>query len=39
MCPATAGQIALLWGRQRVLFTGDAFTNVFGLGPPIGYEN
>jgi glyoxylase-like metal-dependent hydrolase (beta-lactamase superfamily II) len=34
-----AGQIALLWGQQRVLFTGDACTNIFGLGPPIGYED
>jgi glyoxylase-like metal-dependent hydrolase (beta-lactamase superfamily II) len=34
-----AGQIALLWASQRVLFTGDACTNIFGLGPPIGYED
>jgi glyoxylase-like metal-dependent hydrolase (beta-lactamase superfamily II) len=34
-----AGQIALLWASQRALFTGDACTNIFGLGPPIGYED
>jgi glyoxylase-like metal-dependent hydrolase (beta-lactamase superfamily II) len=34
-----AGQIALLWAQARVLFTGDACTNIFGLGPPIGYED
>jgi glyoxylase-like metal-dependent hydrolase (beta-lactamase superfamily II) len=34
-----AGQIALLWIERRVLFTGDACTNILGLGPPIGYED
>jgi glyoxylase-like metal-dependent hydrolase (beta-lactamase superfamily II) len=34
-----AGQVALLWAERRVLFTGDACTNIFGLGPPIGYED
>src|SRR5947209_554342 len=34
-----AGQIALLWAPHRLLFTGDACTNIFGLGPPIGYED
>jgi glyoxylase-like metal-dependent hydrolase (beta-lactamase superfamily II) len=34
-----AGQVALLWIERRVLFTGDACTNILGLGPPIGYED
>jgi glyoxylase-like metal-dependent hydrolase (beta-lactamase superfamily II) len=34
-----AGQIALLWAQRGVLFTGDACTNILGLGPPIGYED
>lgn len=34
-----AGQVALLWTERGVLFTGDACTNMFGLGPPIGYED
>jgi glyoxylase-like metal-dependent hydrolase (beta-lactamase superfamily II) len=34
-----AGQVALLWVERRVLFTGDACTNIFGLGLPIGYED
>lgn len=34
-----AGQVALLWIARGVLFTGDVCTNLFGLGPPIAYEN
>ncbi len=34
-----AGQIALLWESRSVLFTGDACINVFGLGPPLGWED
>ena len=34
-----AGQIALLWDSRSVLFTGDACINLFGLGPPLGWED
>jgi glyoxylase-like metal-dependent hydrolase (beta-lactamase superfamily II) len=34
-----AGQVALLWRPGRMLFAGDACTNVMGLGDPVGFEN
>ena len=34
-----AGHIALLWMDKGVLFAGDVCVNMFGLGPPIGYED
>lgn len=34
-----AGQVALLWQPGRMLFTGDACTNLLGLGDPVGFEN
>ncbi len=34
-----AGQVALLWHPGRMLFVGDAFSNVLGLGDPLGFEN
>ena len=33
-----AGQVALLWRERGVLFAADTCVNLFGLGPPIGYE-
>jgi len=34
-----AGQVALLWRPQRMLFAGDACMNVMGLGDPVGFES
>ena len=34
-----AGQVALLWQGGRLLIAGDACTNVFGLGDPVGFED
>jgi glyoxylase-like metal-dependent hydrolase (beta-lactamase superfamily II) len=34
-----AGQVALLWRPGRMLFAGDAATNVMGLGDPVGFES
>jgi glyoxylase-like metal-dependent hydrolase (beta-lactamase superfamily II) len=34
-----AGQVALLWRPGRMLFLGDAGTNVMGLGDPVGFES
>jgi len=34
-----AGQVALLWHPGRMLFAGDAGTNLMGLGDPVGFEN
>jgi glyoxylase-like metal-dependent hydrolase (beta-lactamase superfamily II) len=34
-----AGQVALLWHPGRMLFAGDAFMNIMGLGDPIGFES
>ena len=34
-----AGQVALLWRAGRMLFAGDAASNVLGLADPIGFEN
>jgi len=33
-----AGQVALLWRPGRMLFTGDVFMNIMGLGDPVGFE-
>lgn len=34
-----AGQVALLWRGGRMLFAGDACTNLLGLGDPVGFED
>jgi glyoxylase-like metal-dependent hydrolase (beta-lactamase superfamily II) len=34
-----AGQAALLWRPGRMLFAGDAASNIMGLGDPLGFEN
>jgi glyoxylase-like metal-dependent hydrolase (beta-lactamase superfamily II) len=34
-----AGQVALLWRRGRMLFAGDVYMNIMGLGDPIGFES
>src|ERR1700760_1693452 len=34
-----AGRVALLWRAGRMLFAGDAASNVLGLADPIGFEN
>jgi glyoxylase-like metal-dependent hydrolase (beta-lactamase superfamily II) len=34
-----AGQVALLWQPGRMLFAGDAASNILGLDDPIGFEN
>ena len=34
-----AGQVALLWHPGRMLFAGDAASNVMGLGDPLGFES
>jgi glyoxylase-like metal-dependent hydrolase (beta-lactamase superfamily II) len=34
-----AGQVALMWHPGRMLFVGDAGSNVLGLGDPIGFED
>ena len=34
-----AGQVALLWRPGRMLFAGDAASNMMGLGDPLGFEN
>jgi len=34
-----AGQVALLWRPGRMLFAGDVWTNVMGLGDPVGFES
>jgi glyoxylase-like metal-dependent hydrolase (beta-lactamase superfamily II) len=34
-----AGQVALLWRRERMLFAGDVSMNVMGLGDPVGFES
>jgi glyoxylase-like metal-dependent hydrolase (beta-lactamase superfamily II) len=34
-----AGQVALLWRPGRMLFAGDAGTNLLGLGDPVGFES
>lgn len=39
-CPGhCAGQVALLWHPGRMLFAGDVWMNVMGLGDPVGFEN
>lgn len=34
-----AGQVALLWKRDKLLIAGDVCTNLFGLADPIGFED
>ena len=34
-----AGQVALLWRPGRMLFVGDVYMNLMGLGDPVGFEN
>ena len=34
-----AGQVALLWRLGRMLFVGDVYMNLMGLGDPVGFEN
>jgi glyoxylase-like metal-dependent hydrolase (beta-lactamase superfamily II) len=34
-----AGQVALLWRSERMLFAGDACMNMMGLGDPLGFES
>jgi glyoxylase-like metal-dependent hydrolase (beta-lactamase superfamily II) len=34
-----AGQVALLRRPGRMLFAADVFTNILGLGDPVGFEN
>jgi glyoxylase-like metal-dependent hydrolase (beta-lactamase superfamily II) len=34
-----AGQVALLWRPGRMLFAGDVYMNLMGLGDPVGFEN
>jgi glyoxylase-like metal-dependent hydrolase (beta-lactamase superfamily II) len=34
-----AAQVALLWDPGRMLFAGDAASNMMGLGDPLGFEN
>ncbi len=34
-----AGQVALLWRPERMLFAADVCTNIIGLGDPVGFEN
>jgi glyoxylase-like metal-dependent hydrolase (beta-lactamase superfamily II) len=34
-----AGHVALLWRPGRMLFVGDVYTNLIGLGDPVGFEN
>src|SRR5215469_2124852 len=34
-----AGHVALLWRPGRMLFAGDVYTNLMGLGDPVGFES
>lgn len=34
-----AGQVALLWKRDRLLIAGDVCTHLLGLGDPVGFED
>lgn len=34
-----AGQVALLWRQGRLLFAGDACSNIISLGDPLGFES
>ncbi|MFZ1096957.1 MAG: MBL fold metallo-hydrolase [Xanthobacteraceae bacterium] len=34
-----AGHIALLWRPGRMLFAGDVYMNLMGLGDPVGFES
>ncbi len=34
-----AGQVALLWRPGRMLFAADVYTNIMGLGDPVGFES
>ncbi len=33
------GQVALLWVDRGILFAGDAFANIAGVGDPLGFED
>src|SRR5262245_30583064 len=35
----SAGHVSLLWPRGRILFVGDVYMNLMGLGDPVGFEN
>ena len=35
----SAGHVSLLWRPGRMLFVGDVYMNLMGLGDPIGFEN
>jgi glyoxylase-like metal-dependent hydrolase (beta-lactamase superfamily II) len=35
----SAGHVALLWRGGRMLFAGDVYMNLKGLGDPVGFEN
>jgi glyoxylase-like metal-dependent hydrolase (beta-lactamase superfamily II) len=35
----SAGHVALLWRPERMLFAGDVYMNLMGLGDPVGFEN
>jgi len=35
----SAGHVALLWRPGRMLFVGDVYMNLMGLGDPVGFEN
>lgn len=34
-----AGHVALLWRLGRMLFAGDVYMNLMGLGDPVGFES
>ena len=34
-----AGQVAFMWQATRLLIAGDVFSNLFGVGDPIGFED
>jgi glyoxylase-like metal-dependent hydrolase (beta-lactamase superfamily II) len=34
-----AGHVALLWRPGRMLFAGDVYMNLMGLGDPVGFES
>jgi glyoxylase-like metal-dependent hydrolase (beta-lactamase superfamily II) len=35
----SAGHVSLLWRPGRMLFVGDVYMNLMGLGDPVGFEN
>ncbi len=34
-----AGQLAFIWQGDRLLIAGDTFTNILGVGDPVGFED